>query len=219
MKIQYITHACFKISSDEGRGVNILIDPIAAKMGKIPHQKDIDILLTSHSHPDHYGLDNDIDKTYFHIETPGEYDLKDVFIEGISTYHDKVKGAERGLNTVYTIFLEGIFLCHLGDLGDKLSVKEIEKIGQVDVLFVPVGGKYTIDSKEALDVIDQLEPGIVIPMHYGNKDLGIDGLDDVDKFLSLSGKTHETVKTLKLTRDMIPEDREQYLIYLLEKSI
>ncbi len=101
------------------------------------------------------------------IEEPGEYEVKDIFIQGIPSFHDEEEGKKRGQNTIYTIEAEGIRLCHLGDLGQKeLNSDQLEKIGDIDILMVPVGGVYTINSKGAAKIISQIEPRLIIPMHY-----------------------------------------------------
>ena len=124
----------------------------------------------------------------FVVSGPGEYEIKGVFINGIASFHDDKEGKERGQNTIYLIEAEGIRFCHLGDLGQKqLTDEQLEKIDVVDVLMIPVGGKYTIDSSQAQKIIGQIEPRIVIPMHFAlPKTKG--ELDDVSKFLKTMGK-------------------------------
>jgi len=195
MLITYIGHSSFKL---KGKDVTLLIDPYDPKIGKhFPKQNDVDLVLCTHKHSDHHYLDN-ISSEYYLIDNPGEYDVKTVSIWGISSFHDKKEGAERGLNTIYVIEMEGITFCHLGDLGDVLTDTQLETMGSVDVLFIPVGGKYTIDASEAAKVIAQIEPHIVVPMHYGNKELE---LVDVSIFLKEMGVEEAPVKSLKVTAD------------------
>lgn len=211
MTIQYFGQSAFKIKAKE---VIVFIDPFDPKMlGKsLPKQNDIDILLVTHAHPDHHYLDA-ISGDYFFIEGPGEYDVKNVSVNGIFSYHDKKKGAERGTNTIYTIDIEGVSLCHLGDLGDILTEEQVERIGNVNVLFIPVGGKYTIDAADAAKIIAQIEPSMVVPMHYGNEKLE---LQDVDVFLKEMGVEKEMVKNLKVTKDDFANSSDESKVVVME---
>ncbi len=161
--ITYLKHAFFSISDKK---YSILIDPYN-NIGSLvpPDYKSPDILLITHEHQDHNNRKYAGDKTYV-IDHPGEYDIDDIFVKGINTYHDANKGNDRGFNTVFSIKFDGINFVHLGDLGDALSKSQIEEIGIVNVLFIPVGGHFTIDAKTAKNIIKDINPYIVIPMHY-----------------------------------------------------
>ena len=210
MTISYLGHSAFKI---KGKEVAILIDPYDAQVGKnFPKQNDIDLLLTTHGHFDHHNIEG-VNGDYFHVDGPGEYDVKNVSISGIFSFHDNVQGKERGTNTIYVIDLEGLTLCHLGDLGTTLSDEQVEAIGKVNILFIPVGGKYTIDAAAAAKVIAQIEPSMVIPMHYGNAKLG---LDDVDVFLKEMGVEKETTKTIKVTKEDFSDESEGAKVVVME---
>ena len=184
MVITWYGQSCFKIQSGE---LVIVIDPFDKKIGLVPpRQLSANVLLISHQHDDHNNTST-ISGEPFIIDGPGEYEIKGVMINGIFSYHDNSEGAERGINTIYKIDLENIKICHLGDFGQKkLTDEQIDAIGDVDILMVPVGGIYTIDGSEAADVVNQIEPKIVIPMHYKIVDLNID-LNSVDKFLKEIG--------------------------------
>ena len=164
-----------------------MIDPFDEKIGlKLPHLS-ADILLVTHDHYDHNNTGS-IKGDPFLIDGPGEYEVKGVFIQGIPSVHDDKDGKERGQNTIYVFEAEDLKFCHLGDLGQKqLTDEQLEKIDKVDVLMIPVGGEYTISSVEAQKVISQIEPKIVIPMHYALPGLKIK-IDDVSKFLKTMGK-------------------------------
>lgn len=194
-KINWAGQSCFQISVSNSRdhSANIVIDPFDEKTGlKIPNFS-ADILLVTHQHYDH----NNIKAVKpacagggapFLIDGPGEYEVKEVFIKGIPAYHDDKEGKEKGENTIYTIEAEGLRFCHLGDLGQKqLTDEQLEKIGNVDILMIPVGGEFTISSQDAQRIISQIEPRIIIPMHYELPKLKIK-LDDVGKFLKVMGK-------------------------------
>ena len=207
-KITWAGQSCFQISVSNSRDheANIVIDPFDEETGlKIPNFS-ADILLVTHDHHDHNNI-KAIKGTPFLIEGPGEYEVKGVFVQGIPAFHDDEEGKKRGSNTIYTIEAEDIRFCHLGDLGQKqLTDEQVDKIGAIDVLMIPVGGEYTIDSSAAQKIIAQIEPKIVIPMHYALPKLKYK-LDEVSKFLKTMGKPSVapvdklTVKTSALPKD------------------
>ena len=179
MTISWYGHSCFKIQTKPQRGVNevvIFTDPFNKEIGLKPPQGNADIVLVSHNHSDHNSTDN-LKGNPFMIDALGEYSVKDVYIEGISSFHDNENGAARGLNNIYTVKSEDLTVCHLGDLGHTLTEKQIEAIGDVDILMIPIGGTYTIDSKQAEKVINQIDPKIIIPMHYKIPGLKLDIAD------------------------------------------
>jgi L-ascorbate metabolism protein UlaG (beta-lactamase superfamily) len=188
-KITWAGQSCFQISVSNSKDheANIVIDPFDEKIGlKVPNFS-ADILLVTHDHYDHNNI-KAIKGDPFLIKGPGEYEIKGVFIRGIPSSHDDSEGKERGQNTIYAIEAEEIKFCHLGDLGQKqLTDEQLELIDGVDVLMIPVGGTFTISFSEAQKIISQIEPKIIIPMHYALPKLKID-LDDVGKFLKTMGK-------------------------------
>lgn len=214
MVITYYGHSCFKI---KGQNTSILIDPFKPDFVGVdlPKFDDIDVLAITHAHGDHSNKEAVVGNPFV-IEGPGEYDVKDVYVEGINTFHDNEGGSKRGLNTVYKITLEDVTLCHLGDLGHILTTEQIESIGAVNVLFCPVGGNYTIDANDALKVINQIQPSIIVPMHYKNQGSKVE-IDTLDKFLQVYGHTEEvkTVKSLKVnTADFADEEKQPELVIL-----
>jgi L-ascorbate metabolism protein UlaG (beta-lactamase superfamily) len=188
-KIYWAGQSCFQISVSNSRdhSADIVIDPFDEKIGlKLPNLS-ADILLVTHEHPDHNNIKG-VKGTPFIIQGPGEYEVKGVFIQGIPSFHDDKEGKERGQNTIYVMEAEEMRFCHLGDLGQKqLTDEQLEKIDGVDVLMIPVGGEYTISSVEAQKIISQIEPKIIIPMHYALPK-SKSKLDDVSKFLKAMGK-------------------------------
>ena len=194
MKISWYGQSCFKllVKTNIGDKITIITDPFSKEIGLTPPRGTADIVLVSHDHYDHNNV-----KTFsaepFVINSPGEYDIKGVFIKGIYSFHDTSQGKERGGNTIYIIEAEDMKVCHLGDLGQKeLSDNQLEKIGDIDILMVPVGGIYTINGSEAVKIINQTEPSVVIPMHYKLPNLNIK-LNSVDKFLEEIGGEKETI--------------------------
>jgi len=188
-KIYWAGQSCFQISVSNSRdhSADIVIDPYDEETGlKLPNLL-ADIVLVTHQHHDHNNVKG-IKGTPFLIDGPGEYEIKEVFIQGIPSFHDDKEGKEKGLNTIYVIEAEEIRFCHLGDLGQKqLTDEQLEKIDSVDVLMIPVGGDFTIDSASAQKIIGQIEPKIVIPMHYALPKSKAK-LDSVEKFLKTMGK-------------------------------
>jgi len=174
MKIKWYGHAAFLITSDQG--VKIITDPYESgayggqlAYGKIKDQSDI--ALTSHDHADHNDTKS-LPGSPQIVKNSGSKTVKGISFKGIPTYHDSSKGSERGTNTIFTFSVDGIRVCHLGDLGHILSEKELAEIGPVDILLIPVGGYFTIDSKEATRVAEQLKAKVLIPMHFKTEKCG-----------------------------------------------
>ena len=193
MQIIWKGQSCFQIAASSGKNhhINIVIDPFSEELGLRLPKLTADIVLVTHRQPDHNNakavLGTEQTKEPFLIEGPGEYEIKGVFIQGISAFHDAVSGKENGQNTIYTIEIEDIKICHLGDLGQKeLTPEQLDEIGEIDVLMIPVGGGKTIGDKEAVKIMSQIEPSITIPMHYAIPKLKMK-LDSVDKFLKVMG--------------------------------
>lgn len=189
MNIQYYGHSCFKITTKpEGRGqaeVIIFTDPFDRSVGLRPPQGQANIVLISHRHFDHSNTES-LKGDFSTIDIPGEYSLSGVNIVGVDSYHDKDKGADLGHNTIYLMESEGIRLCHLGDLGCSLDSGQLDAINGVDILMIPIGGKYTIDGKEAAELVRKIEPKIVIPMHYKIPGSAVD-IEDEKKFCMAMG--------------------------------
>lgn len=167
MNIIWKGQSCFQITTQKNKNqVGMIIDPFGPETGLKPPSQGADIVLVTHDHPDHNNIKS-VSGQPFIIDGPGEYEIKDIFIQGISSWHDDSGGKNRGQNTVYVIDAEDLRICHLGDMGQKeLTDEQLEKIGEVDILMIPVGGVTTISEKEAMKIISQIEPKITIPMHY-----------------------------------------------------
>lgn len=198
MEILWHGHSFFEIYT---RPYRIVIDPFDERVGlKIPRIQ-ADILLITHDHFDHNNK-KAIMGDYFLIDGPGEYEIKGITIEGFESDHDPNGGKERGKNTIYVLEVEGFRIAHLGDLGQKeLTEDQEEKLSNLDIVFVPVGGVYTIDGKEAGRIIQEIEPKIAVPMHYAIPNLKIK-LHGVEEFLRVLGiKSPEKMDTLKLKKN------------------
>lgn len=185
LTITWYGQSCFKI---ETRGVTLAIDPFSKELGLTPPRFQADIVLVTHGHFDHSNIET-IPGSPFVISGPGEYETKGIAIRGISTFHDASGGRERGMNTCYVIEAEDMTIAHLGDFGEHAMREEtVEELGEIDILMIPVGGTYTIDGDAAAKVVHQIEPSLVIPMHYAIEGLKVK-LAPVSQFLKAYGAT------------------------------
>jgi len=212
MIITWYGHSCFKIQSGE---IILITDPFDKSIGLTPPRGQVNIVTISHHHYDHDNLETLIAANPFVIDGPGEYEIKGINVMGLATFHDNKQGQERGNNTAYLIEVEGIKICHLGDLGqEKLTDEQLEFINGVDILIIPVGGVYTIDGEQAVRIINQIEPKIVIPMHYKIPGLNIK-LDGVDAFLKEIGMTKiQPVDKLTVKKKDLLEKEETEVVVM-----
>ncbi len=188
-EIKWLGHACVRL---RGRDVTVLMDPVSPETGYSPAKQRADIVTVSHPHPGHRYLEL-VRPGYRLVEGPGEYEIKGTFITGIRTYHDEERGARLGKNTVYIVDLDGVQICHLGDLGHVLNDEQAELLSEVDVLLVPVGGGSTLDADRAVEVVGQIEPHIVIPLQFRTEQ-GDRERDPVDRFMRAMGVTEWTAR-------------------------
>jgi len=206
MHIIWKGQSCFQILSARAKAeqVSIAIDPFDEATGlKLPSFQ-ADILLITHNHHDHNNK-KAIKGEPLVIEGPGEYEAKEVYIQGISSWHDENNGKEKGINTIYLIEAEEMRICHLGDLGIELEQKELDLINSVDILMIPIGGNYTIDYKKAIDLIKKIEPAIIIPMHYKINGSTID-IADEKKFCNEIGNcSREKVSRINFKKNDLEE--------------
>lgn len=208
MTISWYGHSCFKITNQGGH-LTIITDPFDKGIGLIPPRGSADIITVSHDHYDHNNI-KAISGNPFIINNPGEYEIKGIRIIGCSSFHDKKQGQERGFNTIYLIEIDKIRICHLGDFGqERLADEQLEAIGQVDILIIPIGGTFTLDAQEAIKVVEQLEPHLIIPMHYKLAGLKVDlaGLTEFLKEIGLDKKPAVDKLTIK-KKDLIGKDME-----------
>ncbi len=216
----YHGHSCFRL---RGRDGSVLTDPYDRSVGDVG-KPQAHIVTISHDHPDHAFVEpvRPLRDELFTIEGPGEYEVNGVLISGVRTFHDKKKGADLGTNTAYIIHLDDVVFCHLGDLGHELTAGQIDEIGTVDVLFVPVGGGETITPAEAAGVIGQIEPRIVIPMHYapdGQLPIGQE-LAPLEKFLHEMGIKEFTAETkLTITPGNLPAESDKTRVVVMAVTV
>ena len=190
--------------------MTIVTDPFDPTKLGLPFPKiDADVVTVSHQHQDHNFLAG-IKGEYICFDSPGEYEIKTAEIRAIPGCHDDKDGLERGENTIFTYEVDGINLCHLGDQGKELSSEQLDKMDGVDILMIPVGGKYTIDAKQAAKVISEVEPKIVLPMHY--KSGNMTDIDPIDTFLKEIGLEAKKSDRLKILKKDLPETMEVWVI-------
>jgi len=188
MKIQYLGHSCFEIKNRE---VSVITDPYDTKMVGLKFPKtEADIVTVSHQHPDHNFVAG-VGVSPVVFDYPGDYEAKGVKIFGFQSWHDKSQGSERGENIIFKIIMDGIIVTHLGDLGEMPSRELLDELEDTDILLVPVGGTFTINTAEAAEVVKTIKPAVTIPMHYQVSNLNPEqfgSLTGVEEFLKLMGK-------------------------------
>lgn len=212
MDITHIGHSSFLIKSKDAK---IITDPFDPKKVGLPYPKQsADIVTISHHHADHDNIDGV--KDYKRIfDWPGEFELESVRIFGFQSFHDDTKGADRGENIIFRLETENLAIVHLGDLGHPLDDKLIDAIGDVDILIVPVGGTFTIDSTQAVQVVKKLDPSIVIPMHYrvdGLEPSLLEKLEPVDAFLQKMSAEVKPVNKLSIKKEQLGESDMQVVV-------
>lgn len=214
MEIKFFGHSCFQI---KGKKTTVITDPFdPAFVGlKIP-RLSAEIVTISHDHPDHNNFSavsgTSRRKEPFVVDGPGEYEIDEVKIFGISSFHDGQQGKDRGKNTIYTIEMEGLRVVHLGDLGHKLTEEQVEELGMTDILLVPVGGTYTLGPEEAVEVVSQLSPSIIIPMHYRLPKLKFELLPPDDFLKALGVEKVSPLPKLTIKGENLPEEKEVVIL-------
>lgn len=198
MKVKWLGQACFSIVADDG--TRIRTDPFDASLGFPISSEPADIVTVSHDHFDHAAVDT-VPGNPTVIQKPGTHQVRGITFLGMSSFHDTSRGLDRGKNLIFCFEVDGVRLCHLGDLGHMLGDEQVEQIGKVGVLFIPVGGTYTIDAGGATEVVKRLAPRITVPMHYKTGPLTLP-IDRLDRFLE--GKPNvETLKELEVNAESL----------------
>ena len=208
MDISWLGHSCFRI---KGAQATVITDPYSPGLGYSLSQPTAHIVTVSHQHPGHSYVQG-VGGEPKVVRGPGEYEISGVLIIGLATFHDEEKGAQRGKNTIYLIEVDEVSVCHLGDLGHVLTTGQVAEIENVDVLLLPVGGVSTIDASMAAEVVRQLEPKVVVPMHYKTGALSRE-LEPVDRFLKETGvKEVNSQPKLSLTKASLPLSTRVFLL-------
>lgn len=208
MDITWLGHSCFRI---RGKEATVVTDPCPPSTGYNMGKVTADIVTISHNHENYTYLKGVAGKPVI-ISSPGEYEIHEAFITGVTTYQDTAKGAERGKNLAFIIEMEGMRVCHLGSIGHTPTAEQAEEMTGVDVLLIPVGGGDTIDGAKAAEIVSLLEARIVVPMHYKTDALK-DGLEPPDRFLKeLGAAAGEPQPKLSITYNTVPSETKAILL-------
>jgi len=208
MDISWLGHSCFRI---RGSHTIVITDPYPPGLGYSLGKPNARIVTVSHDHPGHSYVEG-IGGEPRPVIGPGEYEIGGVLIIGIATFHDGEGGRTRGKNTAYLMEIDEISVCHLGDLGHVLTAEQVEELDNVDVLLLPVGGVSTINAPMAAEVVRQLEPKAVVPMHYKTSALSWE-LEPVARFLKEIGVNQvNSQPKLSLTRSSLPASTQVFLL-------
>lgn len=202
MELLWFGHSCFRL---KGKDITIITDPFDRTSGYTLGKLTAEVVTISHDAPDHnnYGA---IDGEPQLIDGPGEYEIRGSFITGVATRRDSKKGIEKERNTAYLIELDDLKICHLGDLGQILTSEQVEQMNSADVLLIPVGGNNTINAAQAAEVVSQIEPRIVVPMHFKTEATTLE-LEPVSKFLREMGVTDPNPQQrLVISKGSLPEE-------------
>ena len=208
MEITWYGHACFRLKD---RAAIVVTDPYDKSLGLPLPRLKADIVTISHASPHHNYIEG-VEDVARVIDSPGEYEIKEVFITGIGLTSARKNSEASYQNNIFVVYMEDIAICHLGDLNHIPTQQQVEDLGSIDVLMIPVGGKKALNAAQAAEVISLIEPHIVIPMHYSLPGLAIE-LDPVSKFLKEMGVANtEPLGTLKLTKASLPEETQLVLL-------
>ncbi|OGV92761.1 hypothetical protein A3B57_01985 [Microgenomates group bacterium RIFCSPLOWO2_01_FULL_47_10] len=217
MDISYLGHSCFRL---RGKTATVVMDPYSREVGFSLPGVTADIVTISHDHADHnaaLAVKGTARRSEpFVISAPGEYEILGTSVFGVPSFHDSKNGQQRGKNVMFVVHIDGFAVAHLGDLGHTLSDKQIEELDGVDILLCPVGGEYTIDAKEAAEVINEIGPSYVIPMHFQTPKHDAKTFSKVaplQTFLSYMGAV-EAKRADKLTPSLLSMPEETEVIVL-----
>ena len=211
LQIRWHGHACFEITN----GITIVTDPHdGSSIGIQKPTVLADVVTVSHDHYDHNSVKS-VEKSNTKIITDErKRSVGDAIIKGFASYHDECQGEKRGNNIIFKIEIDGMKFCHLGDLGHELDSDLAEQIGDVDILFIPVGGTYTLDAATAWNVIDTIKPRIIVPMHYKFEGLSLP-IAPVDEFLEMRDCEEVRVGVeMDIEKEELPEEQEVWVFTL-----
>ena len=223
MDITWLGHSCFQV---RGKNVTLVTDPFSPQYGDTARlsKTNASIITISHNHPGHNhveGIPGINGKTPRVVRSPGEYEISDVLITGVASYHDNKHGQDQGRNTIYIIHIDDIAICHLGDLGHTLQEEQLEEVADADVLLLPISGQHGINVSQAVEIIGQVEPRIVIPMHYrpvGSDETGEEQTNPLDKFCREMGVDKNNVQSkFSLTRNTLTTAPSELQVILLSQ--
>jgi len=209
MEISWLGHSCFQI---KGKSATLITDPFSPQAGDASGlgKLSASIVTISHDHQGHnYAVG--VGGNPRVVRGPGEYEISDVLITGVPSYHDNERGKVLGRNTIYVIHMDDIVICHLGDLGHTLQEDQLEEVADADVLLIPISGQHTINAAQAAEVISQVEPRIVIPMHYALPEG--DAPNPLDKFCREMGiEVGHSQPKLNVARTTLPAETQVVIL-------
>jgi L-ascorbate metabolism protein UlaG (beta-lactamase superfamily) len=211
MELSWLGHSCFRL---RGKEATLITDPPAPATGYSLARLSADIVTVSHQHPGHNYIKG-VGGEPRVVDGPGEYEIKGLLISGIRTYHDREGGKVHGRNTAYLITMDDVHICHLGDLGAPLDDQAQEALSGADVLLVPVGGGNALSAEGAAEVVAQLEPRLVVPMHYATPAYKPTDkpLDPVEKFLREMGvEAADPLPKVTITPASLPAETQVVLL-------
>lgn len=211
MELTWLGHSCFRL---RGKDATLITDPPSPSTGYSLGRLTADIITISHDHPGHNYVKGVAGEPHV-VKGPGEYEISSVLIAGVQTYHDTERGKLLGRNTAYLLTVDDIHICHLGDLGAPLGDDAVEVLNGADVLLIPVGGRHTLNAASAVEVIAQIEPRIIIPMHYATPTYkaGDAPLDTVERFCQEMGVSMtEPLSKLVVTSSSLPGEPQVILL-------
>ncbi len=216
MLIEYVGHSCFYLTTKAG--VRIIIDPYDNSIGLAAVDKQADIALISHHHFDH-GYLGGVHGDFVTVDAPGEYEICGVTLKGVPLFHDEIQGKERGEVVAFTLETDGMRILHMGDVGEIPSQHFFEQAGKIDILMIPVGGVYTVDARQAIDIMERLNPNITIPMHYKTTHLTLP-IAPVNEFVMLAKETGYDISRLGESKFEITADnlKKRDRVLLMENS-
>lgn len=212
MKITKLGHSAFKL--EESTGTIIVTDPYNDSVGQEMPKIEADAVTVSHDHYDHNNICSVLGSPQI-ISTEGAFEVSGVHISSVLANHDSHSGVRRGKSLIFKYRLDGVEVCHLGDIGEECNAFLSEFIMPVNVLLIPVGGKYTIDAKRAKEYVDKLMPNVVIPMHYKTKniDLGLSKLDDFLELFDDSEITYLDSNTIDFDRTVFDDEITRVIVF------
>ncbi len=210
MKIRWHGHACFEINNDH----TIVTDPHDGKsIGIRQPQVKGDLVLVSHGHFDHNSVKTVSKGSTKTISSPGKHEEFGIEVKGVRAFHDNAKGERRGEICIFTFKVEGINICHLGDLGHIPTPEQIKEIGPVDILIIPIGNVFTIGAQDAWRTIKLIEPKVAIPMHYRVGGLSL-SIQPLEPFLSYADKVEKVGNEIDFEPEDLPSEFELWVFSL-----
>lgn len=209
MIIKWFGQSTFEIKS----GAGLVTDPYGRRLGDLPSDLSAAVVTVSHDHWDHNFVEAILGQPRI-INQLGDFAVDGFQIKGIASFHDNESGSKRGSNIIYAIKAENISICHLGDLGHILTDGQIKQIGPVDILMIPVGGTYTIDANMAAQVVGQISPKLVLPMHYKRSNSSVDlPIDTAEGFVKMLGWATKQVNQLEIDRSSLDLSDRQIILF------